>query len=197
MIDGIIDEGGRIANIVRGLLSFARHDTHEMQRVRLAEAIKTSLSLFGRQFDKDDIKVEIDVPEDLPPLRADGSRLRQIVLNMISNAHHALKMKRTNGAEGKLFRIIARHVEQDGRSLVRIEFYDNGVGIPAEDIGKVFDPFFTTRRDTGGTGLGLSLSFGIVRDYGGTIRAESEKGEFARFVVELPADRPGGDGDGA
>jgi PAS domain S-box-containing protein len=188
MIDGIIDEGGRIANIVRGLLAFARHDTHEMRRVRLAEAIKTSFSLFGRQFDKDDITVEIDVPEDLPPLRADGSRLRQIVLNMISNAHHALKLKRADGAEGKLFRIRARRVENDGRALVRIEFYDNGVGIPAEDIGKVFDPFFTTRRDAGGTGLGLSISFGIIRDHGGTIRAESEAGRFARFIVEFPAD---------
>jgi signal transduction histidine kinase len=70
---------------------------------------------------------------------------------------------------------------------VRVEFYDNGVGVRREDLERVFDPFFTTRRDTGGTGLGLSISFGIVREHGGTIRAESERGEFARFVVELPA----------
>jgi PAS domain S-box-containing protein len=189
MIDGIIDEGGRIASIVRGLLAFARSDTREMRRVHLPEAIKTSLSLFGRQFYKDDITVEIDIPEDLPPLRADGSRLRQIVLNMISNAHHSLKLKKAGGTEDKLFRIGARRVERGGRSLVCIEFYDNGVGIPAADIGKVFDPFFTTRRDTGGTGLGLSISFGIVRDHGGTIRVESGEGRFARFIVELPADK--------
>lgn len=188
MIDGIIDEGGRIAHIVRGLLSFARHDTHEMRRVRLAEAIKSSLALFGRQFDKDDITVEIDVPDDLLPLRADASRLRQLVLNMVSNAHHALKMKPPGEGYRKLFRIRARSVESGGRSFVSIEFYDNGVGIPAAVLGKVFDPFFTTRRDAGGTGLGLSLSFSIVRDHGGTIRAESEEGRFACFIVELPAD---------
>lgn len=188
MINGIIDEGGRIAHIVRGLLSFARYDTHEMRRVRLAEAIKSSLDLFGRQFDKDDITVEVDVPDDLSPLRADASRLRQLVLNMVSNAHHALKIKRPSEGCHKLFRIRARSVESGGRPFVSIEFYDNGVGIPAADLGKVFDPFFTTRRDAGGTGLGLSLSFSIVRDHGGTIRAESEEGRFARFIVELPAD---------
>jgi signal transduction histidine kinase len=188
MIDGVIDEGGRIANIVRGLLTFARHDTHQLAGVSLAEAVKSSLALFGRQFDKDEIKVEFDVPEDLPRVRADSSRLRQVVLNLVSNAQHSLKAKH---AEGKLLRISARGVRREGHSFVRIEFYDNGVGIRTEDLEKVFDPFFTTRRDAGGTGLGLSISFGIIRDHGGTIRAEGAEGRFARFVVELPADEPG------
>ena len=195
MIDGIIEEGERIAAIVRGLLTFARHDEQQVGRVSLAEAVTSSLGLFGRQFEKDGIRVETDVPEDLPPLRADRSRLRQIVLNMVSNAHHSLKAKQGDPA-GKLFRISARPFERDGRQCVRVEFYDNGVGIEQENLERVFDPFFTTRRDSGGTGLGLSLSFGIVHDYGGTIRAESEKGEYARFVLELPADRPEEVGDG-
>ena len=187
MIDGIINEGGRITNIVQGLLTFARHGTNEMRRVRLAELIKSSLALFGRQFDTDDIKVKIDVPDDLPPLWGNASRLRQLVLNLVSNAHHALRMKNPDEKSQKLFRISARHLESGGHPFVRIEFYDNGVGIPAESLRKVFDPFFTTRRDTGGTGLGLSLSFGIVRDHGGTIRVESLEGQLARFIIELPA----------
>ena len=195
LIDGIIEEGERIARIVRGLLTFARHDELEVGRVSLAEAVNSSLALFGRQFEKDGIRVETDIPEDLPPLVADRSRLRQVVLNMVSNAHHSLKSK--GGEHGtRLFRIGARRADCDGRELVRVEFYDNGVGIAPEDLGRVFDPFFTTRRDSGGTGLGLSLSFGIVHDHGGTVRVESEKGEFARFIVELPADASGGDGDG-
>ncbi len=196
MIDGIIEEGERIASIVRGLLMFARHDEQQVGRVSFAEAVTSSLALFGRQFEKDDIRVETDVPEDLPPLRADRSRLRQVVLNMVSNAHHSLKSKRGDTGE-KLFRISARRVERGGRQCVRVEFYDNGVGINREDLEKVFDPFFTTRRDSGGTGLGLSISFGIVHDYGGTIRAESVEGEYARFIVELPADMPEGGSDGA
>lgn len=196
MIEGIIDEGGRIANIVSGLLTFARSDTQLLGRVSLAEAVKTSLALFGRQFDKDGIRVETDVPDDLPPVRADGSRLRQVVLNLISNAHHALKVKPADNTHGKLLRINARRIERDGRTLVRIEFYDNGVGIRRADLDRVFDPFFTTRRDTGGTGLGLSISFGIIREHGGTIRVESTEGEFARFIVELPTDRAERESDG-
>lgn len=195
MIDGIIDEGERIASIVRGLLTFARHDDNRRTPVSLPETVRTSLSLFGRQFDKDGIGVETDLPEDLPRVYADGSRLRQVVVNMVSNAHHSLKEKRLAGGQSKLLRISARRVESGGRALVRVEFYDNGVGIRREDLERVFDPFFTTRRDTGGTGLGLSISFGIVREHGGTIVAESERGEFARFVVELPAGWPEADTD--
>jgi len=178
MIDGIIDEGERIAKIVRGLLTFARADTHEVSRAHLADSIKTSIALFGRQFEKDGITVEIDLEPNLPLVRADSSRLRQVVVNLISNAHHALQAK---VADSKLFRITARRAGES----VRVEFYDNGVGIKREDLGKVFDPFFTTRRETGGTGLGLSVSFGIIRDFGGTIRVESEEGEFTRFIIEL------------
>jgi PAS domain S-box-containing protein len=186
MIDGIIEEGERIAQIVRGLLAFARADTQELRQVHFAESIKTSIALFGHQFEKDGITVEINLEPDLPLVRADGSRLRQVVVNMISNAHHALKAKAGNSDEQKLFRITAHRAGKHGE-LVRVEFYDNGVGIKREDLGKVFDPFFTTRREMGGTGLGLSVSFGIVRDFGGKITVESEEGEFTRFIIELAA----------
>lgn len=191
MIDGIIDEGGRIAEIVRGLLTFARHDEHERRQVDLAEMIDTSIALFGRQLEKDGVRVEIDTAPDLPPVRGDVSRLRQVIVNMISNAHHALKAKPAAATEEKIFRIKAHPVEKigNGRSqgeLVRIEFYDNGTGISRKDMQKVFDPFFTTRRDSGGTGLGLSISFGIVRDHGGTITVSSEEGRYTRFQIELP-----------
>lgn len=193
MIDGVIDEGGRIAAIVRDLLTFARHDDNRRAAVSLPEVVRTSLALFGRQFDKDGITVETDLPGDLPGLHADASRLRQVVVNMVSNAHHSLRSKRHDGERGGLLRIAARRVERGGRDFVRVEFYDNGVGIRREDLDRVFDPFFTTRRDTGGTGLGLSISFGIVREHGGTISVESERGEFTRFAVELPAGLPGAD----
>jgi len=186
MINGIIDEGERIAQIVRGLLAFARADTHELGQVHFADSLQTSIALFGHQFEKEGITVEIDLERDLPLVRADGSRLRQVVVNMISNAYHALKAKPADPVERKLFRISARRAGPNGET-VRVEFYDNGVGIKGEDVGKVFDPFFTTRRETGGTGLGLSVSFGIVRDFGGAINVESEQGKFTRFIIELAA----------
>jgi PAS domain S-box-containing protein len=184
MIDGIIDEGGRIARIVRGLLAFARAETHELEQVHFADSIETSIALFGRQFEKDGITVKIELEPNLPLVRADGSRLRQVVVNMISNAHHALQSKPGDSLAPKVFRIAARRAGKNGE-MVRVEFYDNGVGIKREDLGRVFDPFFTTRREVGGTGLGLSVSFGIIRDFGGTISVESEEGKFTRFIIEL------------
>ncbi len=184
VIDGIIDEGGRIAKIVRDLLAFARRDSQELAHVNVAETINNSMSLFGRQLDTDGISVEIDVEESIPPVLASGSLLRQVIVNMITNARHALRAKAT---ENKVFRITARSGERADGRIVRLEFFDNGVGIPSHNLDKVFDPFFTTRRDSGGTGLGLSLSFGIIRTYGGTITVESEEGSFTRFRVELPA----------
>jgi signal transduction histidine kinase len=187
MLDGIIDEGERIAQIVRGLLTFARNDTQELRSVRVEDAIKTSVALLGRQLEKSGIRVEVELAPGLPPVRADGSRLRQVVVNLISNAHHALRAKLAGPGERKVFRISARSAGAAGAQIVRMEFYDNGIGIRREDVGKVFDPFFTTRRETGGTGLGLSISFGIIRDHGGTISVESEEGEFTCFTVDLPA----------
>jgi len=189
MIDGIIDEGERIAQIVRGLLTFARADTHEpraLRQVDLSESIKTSIALFGHQFEKDRMTLAIELEPDLPLVLADDSRLRQVVVNMLSNAHQALKAKSLDSSERKLFKITARRAGKYGE-MVRLEFYDNGVGIKQEDVGKVFDPFFTTRRESGGTGLGLSVSFGIIRDFGGSIRVESEEGKFTRFIIELAA----------
>lgn len=187
MINGIIEEGERIAQIVRGLLTFARSDEQELRYVRVEDAIKTSVALFGRQLEKDGIRVEVDLDPDLPSVRADSSRLRQVVVNLISNARHALRAKADSPGERKTFRISALRAGPSEAALVRTEFYDNGIGIKPEDLGKVFDPFFTTRRETGGTGLGLSISFGIVRDHGGTISVESEEGEFTRFTLDLPA----------
>ena len=190
MIDGIIGEGRRIAQIVRGLLTFARRDESKLKQVCLAETINSSFAVFGRQFEKDGVRVEIDIDPDLPPVCANASRLRQVVVNMISNAHDALKAKRSTNGDEKVFRITAQYMENaasEGKAKARIDFYDNGVGIRQDDIPKIFDPFFTTRRDSGGTGLGLSISFGIVSDHGGTITVESEEGRYTRFRVELPA----------
>lgn len=185
MVDGIVEEGDRIASIVRNLLTFARQDPNLPRAVAIPQVIENSVSMFGRQLERNGITLEIEAAPDVLPVRADASRLRQVVVNMISNAHHALKSR----VEGpKLFRISARNVERPGERIVRIEFYDNGPGVLPENIDKIFDPFFTTRRDSGGTGLGLSLSFGIIRDYGGRIWVESEPGSYTRFVVELPAD---------
>ena len=185
MVDGIIEEGNRIGSIVRNLLTFARQDPNIPKSVAVGQVIQNSVSLFGRQLERDGITVEIEVAPDTLPVRADASRLRQVVVNMISNAHHALK-RRSEGP--RLFRITAGNIQRLGEQAVLMKFYDNGPGVPPENLDKIFDPFFTTRRDSGGTGLGLSLSFGIIHDYGGRILVESDEGRYTLFIVELPAE---------
>lgn len=185
MVDGIIEEGDRIASIVRNLLTFARQDGNLAAPVAIEQVIGNSISLFGHQLERDGVTLEIETDPEIYPVRADASRLRQVVVNMITNAHHALKA-RPRGE--RLFRITACNAARAAERVVRMEFYDNGPGVARENIDKIFDPFFTTRRDSGGTGLGLSLSFGIIHDYGGQIWVESEEGRYTRFIVELPAD---------
>ncbi|HEX5735093.1 MAG TPA: ATP-binding protein [Blastocatellia bacterium] len=184
MVDGIIEEGERIAVIVRNLLTFARQDPHMPTEVEIRQVIDNSIALFGHQFEKAGITLEIDLAEDVRPVLADASRLRQVVVNMMSNAFYALKAR---DVDPKVFRITARNRDTARKKNVEIAFFDNGIGIPQQNLDKIFDPFFTTRRDDGGTGLGLSLSFGIIRDYAGEIRVESEEGSHTRFVVTLPA----------
>lgn len=185
MLDNIIGEGERISQIVRNLLTFARQDAPAPARVDIADTIRAALSLFAHQLHKDGITVRVEVPDHLPPALADKSRIRQVIVNMISNAHHALKAD-SSGKEKLL--LITGHATRSGADQkVCIEFFDNGIGMRREVIDKVFNPFFTTKRDNGGTGLGLSLSFGIVRAHHGNITVESEEGRFTRFIVELPA----------
>jgi len=184
MVHGIREEGERMARIVRNLLTFARCDSQELDPVNVREIIESSLALLALQLDTNNTLVNVEVEPDLPPVMADESRLRQVVVNLISNACNALKDKQT---EAKALRIRARRVGAPGHPLVRMQFYDNGVGISLKNLDKVFDPFFTTRRASGGTGLGLSLSFGIIREYGGDIKISSEENRYTEVTIDLPA----------
>jgi PAS domain S-box-containing protein len=183
IVDGIIEEGGRVAKIVHGLLTLAQRDSRELDHVDIGEIISSSLGLFGRQLEEEGVTVHVDVAENLAPVAAQGSLLRQAMVNLISNARHALAAKSDCA---RILRISGRELVRDGASVAEIEFFDNGVGIPPEHLDNVFDPFFTTRRNNGGAGLGLSLSLNIIRNYGGNLTVQSEHGAYTRFRIELP-----------
>ena len=185
MLEGIISEGDRITRIVRDLLTFARHDSYQRRPIHLRQIIEQSFSLFGHQLEKDGIRVNIETDPELPPINAEASQLKQVLINLISNAHYALKTRGADERE-RTIKVSAISENSNGQRRVKIRFFDNGIGIAQEDIGHVFDPFFTTKRDHGGTGLGLSVSFGIVCDHGGTIQVESQRGEYTCFTIDLP-----------
>jgi len=111
------------------------------------------------------------------------------VINLLTNAHAALNARYAEYDENKIIRITAHTFESDGTSWIRTTVEDHGTGIAKELEDRIFDPFFTTKSRCEGTGLGLSVSFGIVKEHGGELTVESIPGERTRFHIDLPIDR--------
>ena len=176
-IDMVERECQRAAQIIRELLVFARRKAPERRRVDLNEVVRATLKLQAPEFDLSRIRVVTDL-DPLPKIWADAHQLQQVLLNLFSNAIHAMK---STGRDGVLTVRSAGH--DSGISIV-VE--DNGPGIRPEHLGQVFDPFFTTKGVGEGTGLGLSLSIGIVEAHGGRMSVENVLSAGARFTIRLP-----------
>jgi signal transduction histidine kinase len=176
----------RITEIVRQLLEFSRRREPTVRQVKLAVLLSEVTGLLEHKIFDKGVAVEIDLPPNLPRIQADPNQLQQVFINLFLNSLHALPP----GGKIKITAALKRFDNENGTGLagekIEICFQDNGAGIPAELIGQVFDPFFTTKDVGEGTGLGLSVSYGIVKDHGGSIRVESELGRFTRFMISLP-----------
>jgi signal transduction histidine kinase len=167
----------RVKKIVQDLRIFSRMDQAELQKADLNEEIDRALALMEPRF-KNEISVERDFGE-LPRVRCYAGQLNQVILNLLMNACDAL------GERGTI-RIRTRR-RGDG---VRLEFSDDGPGIPPELCNRIFDPFFTTKSVGAGTGLGLSLSHSIIERHGGRLAVDSEVGVGTSFVIDLPLVAP-------
>jgi C4-dicarboxylate-specific signal transduction histidine kinase len=183
----ILKEGHRIADIVSGLLSFARVRKEEKERVFVEEILGEALSLTESQMGKEGIRVLTSLPSVLPQIVANPQQIMQVFLNILSNARYALNEKYPGSHEDKILEILAEPAEGEGGPCVRMTFRDLGTGIPANLMDKVVAPFFTTKPGGKGTGLGLSICSGIVSDHGGNLSLESVEGEFTKVSVDLPA----------
>jgi len=184
--EGIIREGQRVATIVRNLLSFSRHEKEARSLAEIRDIVEVVLSLIGSALRKDRIRLEVDVPEDLPRLRCRSQQIEQVLLNLLTNARDALNQRYPDDHEDKLLRVVARTHDVEGRPGLRVTVEDHGVGIEEELRDRIFDPFFTSKPRDEGTGLGLSISHGIVRDHGGELTIECEPGGPTRFHMDLP-----------
>ncbi len=183
----IIKEGERISRIVRSLLSFARDRKEEQHWIPIADVLSESLTLTEALLRKNGVHVKIDVPLDLPPVLANPHQMQQVFLNVINNARYALNQRYPATNPAKILEITGELINGgDDVSSVRLTFLDRGTGISADLLGKVTNPFFSTKPSGEGTGLGLSISHGIVSDHGGKLTIESREGEFTRVIVELP-----------
>jgi two-component system NtrC family sensor kinase len=168
----------RVARITQGLLSFARSSSGERGPVDLNHVVRETLLLAERQIAKGGVELSVELARDLPAVLGDADTLQQVVLNLVTNARDAL------AAAGGQITIVTR--PRDGKpSIVELVVADTGPGIAPEDVARIFDPFFTTKPT--GTGLGLSVTHGIVREHGGTIDVESAPGRGSRFILSFPA----------
>ncbi|MEJ2253383.1 MAG: PAS domain S-box protein [Nitrospirota bacterium] len=183
----ILNQGSRIAFIIRSLLSFAREQKEEKSLVPVSGILMDTLAVSEAQLKKHNVALSVEMPDDLPPVLVHPQRIQQVFLNIINNARYALNLKYPGQDPGKALAIRGRTVLREDRSLVEVAFLDQGPGIPPSVREKVMNPFFTTKPQGQGTGLGLSISHGIIADLGGRLRIESEEGRYTRVVVELPA----------
>jgi signal transduction histidine kinase len=172
---GLINEGlGRIESTVNKLLWMSRKSEHAPQDVNVRNAVDGVYHFVEYKIQKSNIKFVNDVPHDLHII-VDLHDFQQMLLNLMINAVHAMH----DGGH-----LSIRGHQENG--TIKIDIIDTGIGIAPENVGRIFDPFFTTKPTGEGTGLGLWLTYGIMKNYGGEITVESEVGKGSRFTMSFP-----------
>ena len=177
-VETILGEAERAAKIVQNLLSFARRRKAEKELANLNTLLERVLELRSYDLRLKNITLDLELDQQLPLTMADPDHIQQVFFNIITNAEHAMLEAHGQG------HLTVRSGADGG--YIRLSFADDGPGLSPENLRRVFDPFFTTKRVGEGTGLGLTIAYGIVEDHGGRMRAESSPGRGATFVVELP-----------
>ena len=175
-LDLIVHETTRAAEIVRGLLDFARERPAAKGLLDVNEVTRQTLRLIRSQKPVKQVVIVEDLSEGLPRVDADANQLQQVLINLSLNACEAMPSGGT---------LLISTLAEDGKVLVK--FTDTGGGIKREHLDRIFDPFFSTKPIGKGTGLGLSVSYGIIQQHGGSIEVQSEEGKGSTFTIVLPA----------
>lgn len=175
-------EARRMRDIVRSILSFARASTEQADPVKLSAVIAASLELLAHERRRRDVNVVTEIEPGECAILGDANNLKQVYLNLIGNALHAMEGQKTR-------RLVLRVHYDAKRDTVISEVEDNGPGIPADIQDKIFEPFFTTKEEGKGTGLGLYVVNGIVERHRGMIELESRRGR-TLFRISFPAAKP-------
>jgi signal transduction histidine kinase len=179
----IVESVDHMNQIVLALKDFARTSSVEFRDVDVNQVLERTCLLFGGQLRSRSVKLEVELEPNLPLVRGEPNQLQQVFTNLLANARDALE------PGGGTVRV--RSQSLGGRDQVVVSVTDNGPGIPADHLAKIFSSFFTTKPEGKGTGLGLSITEGIVSDHGGRIDVSSRPHEATTFRIYLPA-RPAG-----
>jgi len=176
LVDSVIATVQRCAQVTKGLLNFARHLNVSVQTIDLKEIIEEIKSVLAKEAEVRSITVSVAVADDIPPFETDRGKLEQIFFNLFNNAIGAMN-------DGGRLQIAAA-LENEGS--IAVSFADNGRGIPEADLKHIFEPFFFSTTGRSGTGLGLSVTYALVQQIGGSIRVESQPGQGTRFDMRIP-----------
>jgi len=180
--DLLVEEATRTRRIVQNLLDFARQRPPERYPTSIGALVDSVLALQSYSLGKGLIEAEMDIPDDLPTVDLDRSQLQQVLVNLTHNAIYSIRH-----GDGTRLRITASTEGPADAQRVRVTVMDDGPGVAPEDVEHLFEPFFTTKPPSDGTGLGLSVSYGIVASHGGELRyGPSALGRGAAFTFDLP-----------
>ncbi len=169
-------ESARCSTIVGNLLSFSREQKMEQEDFQLNDVIHKVVCLFNHKFQLNQVRLNIDLAEDLPQMLGDPGQIQQCLVNLLFNAMEAMP-------EGG--QITVRTRWEAVQNLIRLEVEDTGVGIPQEMMSQIFEPFFSTKKQDKGVGLGLSVVYGIIKEHHGSVRVKSEEGKGSNFVIKF------------
>ncbi len=185
-LDLVIQETKRCAVIIRRLLDFAREKTPEKKYSHLNSLVEQTTQLIAQSAQIADIDIVLDLDETLPPVWIDEDLVKQVIMNLLVNAQHAIE--HTGRITIKTRTCPGHGTDGDDRAapMAEITITDTGCGIPKENLQRIFDPFFTTKGVGKGTGLGLSVSHGTIAAHGGVIEVDSTVGVGTEFRIYLP-----------
>ena len=175
ILEMALSETVRLSDLLRKMLSFSKPDEEERQPVEINSVLDEILLLHEKQLKENDINIASTLSEGLGLVNASKNQLRQVFLNMIANARDAMPSGGTLSV-----------ITSGDQNAIKVEVSDSGIGIAEENMGKIFDSFFTTKDEIKGVGLGLSVCYGFIKDHGGDIQVNSQVGNGTTFTVSLP-----------
>jgi len=184
MANDIIDNVARASGVIKHVRDFARQSERDLKKLEINDPINDVFKVLGHQLTVHSIKVNLDLDPEIPEIRAEHNRLEQVFINLVTNAIDSMD-ERAEKEEGPVEKTLDIKTYVEGRWVVT-KVSDTGIGMTDAVKSKIFEPFFTTKETGKGTGLGTSISFGIIKDYGGAIDIQSEYGNGATFIIKFP-----------
>jgi PAS domain S-box-containing protein len=182
-------EAGRCADIARNLLNFSRTAEMRIKEHDLHEILAKTIDILRHRAEMNNITIKTYYSPETPTVHCDFSRIQQAFMNILWNAIEAMP-------DGGVLTVSTdydsqsqcRHLCKSGKNMVQVTIIDTGVGIPKENMDRIFEPFFSTKKEKSGVGLGLSVAYGIIRKHNGQIQVQSEAGNGTCFIIQLPSD---------